>query len=501
MPELHKRTLGTPTAKEIVEAGRAGTLKLVDGKITTPKARTAQKRYEKARALYDEKAVPKIADLGVGGEGTQFAQWFAHYSGLNPKIAGAWVLAEGAGEGTTGGEAGKNNWLAAGYPAKKTPFSEAPFFNRDAKTAAKATVEWMQGKITGVPGYSYAASPGIRNALAAAKGKSPAQQAKILAASGWVDGNEGTVNQPYYESIVGNAANVTVMRRGGAPKEVRTRLKRAEKQAKTLGIPLQQGTSSPPVFVPGKGRYVFPFAQGWTESRTDMGKDYAYTHEGAPVRALGSGTIVAPIPGEAHWEGGNGLVLKLDHAKGLPSPYVFLYEGINPTVQPGQRVKKGQVVAKGGITGSIETGFSNAEGVPLAAGEYAEDGTETKYGKVMSNFLGSLAKGKTKIPASLLKVGGGHFATPSGALTPEAVTTFAAASGTTPKAVTKALKSKKLTPQTILQKLAKVERALGSNLTPLGIPALATPTRGPSVSDIAALGKSLEAGRQELAAL
>jgi hypothetical protein len=50
------------------------------------------------------------------------------------------------------------------------------------------------------------------------------------------------------------------------------------------------------------------------------------------------------------------------------------------------------------------------------------------------------------------------------------------------------------------QRLKRVNEILGGNLTRFGIPGMTTAGR-PSVSTIAALGKSLEAGRQELAAL
>lgn len=479
LQKLYKRTLGKPSVRELVQAGKAGTLKINgEGKITTPRARKVQGELLAAQKALDAKTVPNIAPLSSGGGSTEFAKWFAHYSHLNPQIAAAWVLAEGAGEGgTTGGEAGRNNWLAAGYPAHKTPFSEAPYFNGSPKRAAKATAEWMEGKIGSE--YGYPVSSGIANAFRQFKGKSPEEQARLIASSGWVDGNEGTLNPSYFSSIMSNAGQVAVQGHSGkVPAALKQRVQRAQAQAKKLGISLTSAQGS--AFVPGKGRYVFPFANGWQESRTDMGKDYAYTRPGAPIRALGSGTIVEPVPGEKHWEGGNGIVLKLDHAKGLPSPYVFTYEGIEPGVKAGQHVKKGQVIGRGGITGSIETGFSNAEGVPLAAGEYSEDGIETRYGKAMANLLHGLAKGKTKIPSSLLNVGGGAFATSNGALTPAAVNAYATVTGGSAESVASALKGKQLTPKGVMEKLKQNETALerlgilrqlrAGNLSHFGLP-------------------------------
>jgi hypothetical protein len=82
-----------------------------------------------------------------------------------------------------------------------------------------------------------------------------------------------------------------------------------------------------------------------------------------------------------------------------------------------------------------------------------------------------------------------------------------AASGTTatikPSAATTQKKSgfsKKPIQLSPAQRLKRVNAILGGNLTRFGVPSAGTPGR-PSVSDIAALGKSLEAGREELAAL
>ena len=157
--------------------------------------------------------------------------------------------------------------------------------------------------------------------------------------------------------------------------------------------------------IAGNKRFAFP-APGWQNSRTDMGKDFAYTHEGQPILALSSGTIVKTSPGEEHWEGGNGFLLKLDNAKGVPSQYVYYYEGIVPTVKPGDKVKKGQLVGEGGITGSIEIGWANSEGVPLSVSEHSEGAhAETKYGLAMSRLLTAVHKGKTRIPVSLTRGG------------------------------------------------------------------------------------------------
>lgn len=232
------RVKGKPNAAERALNSSGVQELLAQAKTKTQKQDV--KRFLKLKDKMDSKLTPKIGPLPTGGGSTEFAKWFSHYSGMDPRVVGAWVIAEGAGEsGTTGGEAGLNNWLAAGYPAHKTSFSEASFFNGSPKRAAKATVEWMQGKIGGE--YNYPASSGIQNALREAPGKSPQEQARILASSGWVDGNEGVLNSSYYNSIVSNMSQVQITGHSGhvSPK-LRSEVKQAEAAVRAYGLKPQK---------------------------------------------------------------------------------------------------------------------------------------------------------------------------------------------------------------------------------------------------------------------
>jgi hypothetical protein len=70
---------------------------------------------------------------------------------------------------------------------------------------------------------------------------------------------------------------------------------------------------------------------------------------------------------------------------------VFVYEGVHPSVRPGQVVGAGQRIGSlipGSSTG-IEIGFADANGVPLSHPEYTE-GKETVHGKEMARFLAHL---------------------------------------------------------------------------------------------------------------
>lgn len=190
--------------------------KLINDLLEAPKPKIGEpKKEEKPKKV----KLPNIEELpSVGPQGTKFAEWLSHYSGIDPRVAAGWVLAEGAGEtGTTGGEAGKNNWLAAGYPAEKTPFSESPYFAGSPKKAAKSTVKWMAGKIGDE--YGYPASEGIKSILPKIRGHhlSPEDQVKAIGESGWLGGSEGELPTDYMNNILENAQGVNVRGSINAP--------------------------------------------------------------------------------------------------------------------------------------------------------------------------------------------------------------------------------------------------------------------------------------------
>ena len=67
---------------------------------------------------------------------------------------------------------------------------------------------------------------------------------------------------------------------------------------------------------------------------------------------------------------------------------IYVYEGLRPTVRAGQTVVAGEPIASFYPGSSIEIGFADAAGRPLAAPVYTE-GKVTKWGTEMRNFLGS----------------------------------------------------------------------------------------------------------------
>ncbi|MDX6609035.1 MAG: hypothetical protein QOF85_960 [Solirubrobacterales bacterium] len=137
------------------------------------------------------------------------------------------------------------------------------------------------------------------------------------------------------------------------------------------------------------GGYVYPFPKTATVGRIDQGQDFGGT---GPILAIGNAKVIRT--GAPGWPGGNGVLYQL-----LDGPqtgkYIFVNEGLKPSVRAGQLVQAGDVIGHlipGSSTG-IEIGWADARGVPLSHSEYTE-GKETRFGKAMASFLGQL-KGST----------------------------------------------------------------------------------------------------------
>jgi hypothetical protein len=106
----------------------------------------------------------------------------------------------------------------------------------------------------------------------------------------------------------------------------------------------------------GSGSYVNPFAhvQNLVPERIDMGVDYSGT---GPVVALGSGRVFNTNGGG--WPGGVFIGITLDSGPYAGKPY-YIAECVKPTVQVGQHVQAGQMIATMYDCGSgIETGWAS----------------------------------------------------------------------------------------------------------------------------------------------
>jgi murein DD-endopeptidase MepM/ murein hydrolase activator NlpD len=149
-------------------------------------------------------------------------------------------------------------------------------------------------------------------------------------------------------------------------------------------------------FLPLSGSgYQFPFlSYAW--GRTDMGVDFTGT---GPILAVGNARILAT--GASGWPNGGagpsgqGVLYKL-----LDGPkaghIVYVYEGVVPTVKAGDTVVAGQRIATFYDGSSIEIGWADAAGRPLAAPVYSE-GDVTKWGSDFRDFLTGLGGGPGKV--------------------------------------------------------------------------------------------------------
>ena len=148
------------------------------------------------------------------------------------------------------------------------------------------------------------------------------------------------------------------------------------------------------------GQYVNPFRSSTSiyPNRIDMGVDCTGT---GPIDALGSATVTYSEPGGVGWgpyscSGGYGGAVTYKLKDGPDAGrYVYVTEGIIPTVSAGQQVHAGQQVAT--FTGCIETGWSTGDGantMAAALGQACSTGdpgcVSTWCGNNMSELIHSL---------------------------------------------------------------------------------------------------------------
>jgi murein DD-endopeptidase MepM/ murein hydrolase activator NlpD len=137
--------------------------------------------------------------------------------------------------------------------------------------------------------------------------------------------------------------------------------------------------------------YVSPFLSA-TTGRIDQGVDFTGT---GPIAAVGDAVILAT--GAPGWPEGGGVLYKLLNGQ-RAGQVIFVYEGVQATVRPGQHVSAGEQIATFVPGGSIEMGFADASGTPLSHSEYTE-GKETVWGREMASFLASIGGASGLVPS------------------------------------------------------------------------------------------------------
>jgi hypothetical protein len=133
--------------------------------------------------------------------------------------------------------------------------------------------------------------------------------------------------------------------------------------------------------------YVNPFAHAHVAaSRIDQGVDYGGR---GPIDALGAGRVVLVSSTDTGWGNGDGWVSYQLTGGSYAGDYIYVAEGITPTVRAGELVAAGQQI--GAFNGhSIETGFALGQSdIALAHSVYRE-GADTAAGRAMEQLVVSL---------------------------------------------------------------------------------------------------------------
>jgi hypothetical protein len=158
---------------------------------------------------------------------------------------------------------------------------------------------------------------------------------------------------------------------------------------------LSSGGCSTPV---SNTDYVNPFAHARvTPSRIDQGVDYSGT---GPIDALGPGRVVLESTDDTGWGNGNGWISYQLTAGAYAGNYVYVAEGISPTVSQGQTLSAGEQI---GVfnSHSIEIGFALGQGDLALAHTVYHEGADTAAGRTMNTLLVSLgAAGGHQDPTS-----------------------------------------------------------------------------------------------------
>jgi hypothetical protein len=133
--------------------------------------------------------------------------------------------------------------------------------------------------------------------------------------------------------------------------------------------------------------YVNPFAHAQvTASRIDQGVDYGGS---GPIDALGPGRIVLVSTTDSGWGNGEGWVSYQLMGGSYAGAYIYVAEGITPSVRQGQPVVAGQQI--GTFNGhSIEIGFALGQGDLALAHSVYHEGADTAAGRAMHALLVSL---------------------------------------------------------------------------------------------------------------
>ena len=133
--------------------------------------------------------------------------------------------------------------------------------------------------------------------------------------------------------------------------------------------------------------YMNPFAHAQVNvSRIDQGVDYGGT---GPIDALGPGRVVLTSTTDTGWGNGDGWVSYQLTGGSYAGDYIYVAEGITPTVRQNQTITAGQQI--GTFNGhSIEIGFALGQDDLALAHSVYHEGDDTAAGRAMNTLLTSL---------------------------------------------------------------------------------------------------------------
>jgi hypothetical protein len=97
--------------------------------------------------------------------------------------------------------------------------------------------------------------------------------------------------------------------------------------------------------------------------RIDMGVDYTDPNP-EPINAIAAGTVTYAGPQGGGWQP-NCINYTLDAPSSPTERYVYVCEGMTPTVSTGQNIQAGQTIATFIPSGGIETGWAAIPGSPV----------------------------------------------------------------------------------------------------------------------------------------
>jgi hypothetical protein len=412
------------------------------GSIGTPLASLIGGEKAQAAGLPKRKPVTLKGPLTTSQK--SFGTELVKQTHLTPKTVGGWLLAEESGSAAASKQSsGDNNLLNIGPGA---------VLSSNPKMAARETAALINTS-------NYYA--GIRSTV----GKGTAAQVAAIKASPWDAGHYA--NGIPTNLVQGSASNVLLkgdVRPGqGATVRVRADAKGMVKWAHAL-VGTQEGSRLQQKWAAQAG---VSSSEPWCSEFIAAGLQRRGLPQ--PENPAYSGTWLT-------WSGGKHIGTNITKAK----PGDILVFGSNP----GSTSHVGLYVGSGKM---ISGNWSNE----VAAAKVSEE-SEPIAGIVRPKYKGGMVsvKAGTPLPGSALGPTGTPIAAPAVAV-PVSNTT------SSPKA---SKQKRSRARMSAAQRLKLVEQITSGNLTRFGIPGMAAPNRAP-VSTIAALGKSLEAGRQELAAL